>query len=74
MRVITILWHMNHGSLFSKMPFYFVINRRINVTQHGFLGHFCIFMDRQWKTRGKLWEGFGGGVMRRRGCVYIFSG
>ena len=44
---------MNHGSLFSEMPFYFVMNRQINVTQHGFWGHFCVFMDRQGKTRGK---------------------
>ena len=69
---------MNHGSLFSEMPFYFVINRRINVTQHGFLGHFCIFAGRyrktRGKTRGKIKDGFGVGVMRRRGCVYIFSG
>ena len=74
MRVITYFLHMNHGSLFSEMPFYFVENRRINVTQHGFWVHFCVFMDRQWETRGKTREGFEVGVMRRSGCICVFSG
>ena len=44
---------MDYGSLFSEMSFYFVMNRRINVTRHGFWVHFCVFRGRQGKQGEK---------------------